>query len=131
MTSYGNSGTFDVISNSNGNDSIIISVTAADTIAFSNISFRWQLDPTKTNSEVTLTGLNTQGDNWVGFSTNTYNAATFVNSDTIVVDLAVIKAQGGDTNGASFTLTTVAVPEPSSTALLGLGGLSLILRRKR
>jgi len=32
-------------------------------------------------------------------------------------------------NGA--TITAVAVPEPSSTALLGLGGLSLILRRRR
>jgi len=28
-------------------------------------------------------------------------------------------------------LLTVAVPEPSSTALLGLGGLALMLRRKR
>ena len=28
-------------------------------------------------------------------------------------------------------LLTVYVPEPSSTALLGLGGLALMLRRKR
>lgn len=31
----------------------------------------------------------------------------------------------------SLELTTFAVPEPSSTALLGLGALSLVLRRKR
>ena len=31
----------------------------------------------------------------------------------------------------SLSLVTVAVPEPSSTALLGLGGLALILRRRK
>ena len=31
----------------------------------------------------------------------------------------------------SFQLQTVAVPEPSSAALLGLGGLALILRRRK
>lgn len=30
-----------------------------------------------------------------------------------------------------FTTTTASVPEPSSTALLGLGGLALILRRRK
>lgn len=33
--------------------------------------------------------------------------------------------------GTDAQLTITAVPEPSSTALLGLGGLSLMLRRKR
>lgn len=32
---------------------------------------------------------------------------------------------------AQFTVTAAAVPEPSSTALLGLGGLALILRRRK
>jgi len=31
----------------------------------------------------------------------------------------------------SITLTTLPVPEPSSTALLGLGGLALLLRRRK
>jgi hypothetical protein len=31
----------------------------------------------------------------------------------------------------SLVLSAVFVPEPSSTALLGLGGLALMLRRKR
>jgi hypothetical protein len=42
---------------------------------------------------------------------------------------------GGSFEGAidnlSFSQTTVQIPEPSSTALIGLGGLALILRRRR
>lgn len=34
-------------------------------------------------------------------------------------------------NGSTRTLSIVAVPEPSSTALFGLGGLALILRRRK
>jgi len=34
-------------------------------------------------------------------------------------------------NPGSFSMTFSAVPEPSSTALLGLGGLALLLRRRR
>jgi len=39
----------------------------------------------------------------------------------------------GDFDGgaAAFQLRLIAVPEPSSTALLGLGGLALILRRRK
>jgi len=33
--------------------------------------------------------------------------------------------------GLSWEFTTTVIPEPSSTALLGLGGLALILRRRR
>ena len=36
-----------------------------------------------------------------------------------------------NTSAASHSLTITAVPEPSSTALLGLGGLALILRRRK
>jgi len=39
-----------------------------------------------------------------------------------------LKFTGSDTAGS---LTLVAVPEPSSAALLGLGGLALILRRRK
>ncbi|MDG1356715.1 MAG: PEP-CTERM sorting domain-containing protein, partial [Akkermansiaceae bacterium] len=34
-------------------------------------------------------------------------------------------------SGGDLVLEAYAVPEPSSTALLGLGGLALMLRRKR
>lgn len=41
-------------------------------------------------------------------------------------------ADGGDRVGAvEFRFTGTAVPEPSSTALLGLGGLALIMRRRK
>ena len=36
-----------------------------------------------------------------------------------------------NTGAGEITVTLTAVPEPSSTALLGLGGLSLMLRRRR
>lgn len=37
----------------------------------------------------------------------------------------------GWTDGPTLNVTTTTIPEPSSTALLGLGGLALILRRRR
>ncbi len=40
---------------------------------------------------------------------------------------AVTGSNGSD----GYTLTAIAVPEPSSAALLGLGGLALILRRRK
>ena len=36
-----------------------------------------------------------------------------------------------DNTGGQRTLSVIAVPEPSSAALLGLGGLALILRRRK
>lgn len=36
-----------------------------------------------------------------------------------------------DNSGTGFTITSAAVPEPSSAALLGLAGMSMILRRRR
>ena len=41
-------------------------------------------------------------------------------------------AHAQSNNGATFdNITVTAIPEPSSTALLGLGGLALALRRRR
>ena len=40
-------------------------------------------------------------------------------------------AQGGWEASSTDALLTITVPEPSSTALLGLGGLALALRRRR
>ncbi|MGJ8672609.1 PEP-CTERM sorting domain-containing protein [Rubritalea sp.] len=37
----------------------------------------------------------------------------------------------GNANDETFAIEAVAVPEPSSTALLGLGGLALIMRRRK
>lgn len=41
------------------------------------------------------------------------------------------EGQWGETDSVSYTVTPNPAPEPSSTALLGLGGLALILRRKK
>jgi len=54
-------------------------------------------------------------------------------------DLDGFTVSGIDTNannrvrigGADFSYTITAVPEPSSAALLGLGGIALILRRRK
>ncbi len=60
-----------------------------------------------------------------GFA-GTANAA----ADVTINWNATAEAGGSDTIGA-FVLNTTAIPEPSSTALLGLGGLALILRRRK
>lgn len=49
-------------------------------------------------------------------------------------DVTFTNTPGGDAiniNSISGGFTVTAVPEPSSTALLGLGGLALILRRRK
>ncbi len=64
----------------------------------------------------------------------TINGGGFVNhmiSDDYSFDAVVVR-NGNGLNQADYTaMSMTAVPEPSSTALLGLGGLALILRRRR
>ncbi|MFC5050455.1 PEP-CTERM sorting domain-containing protein [Rubritalea spongiae] len=64
------------------------------------------------DSYVNFTNLSTDGSGNLVISTYDLNANT----------ISTLSA---------LTLTAVAVPEPSSTALLGLGGLALILRRRK
>ncbi|MFT5882071.1 MAG: hypothetical protein ACI9FG_000569 [Crocinitomicaceae bacterium] len=45
--------------------------------------------------------------------------------------IELVTAAGVQTLWDNVRLTAVAVPEPSTTALLGLGGLALILRRRK
>ncbi|MFC5050874.1 PEP-CTERM sorting domain-containing protein [Rubritalea spongiae] len=69
------------------------------------------------------------------FTTWTFNWEVAEGSSVIGKDLyfGIYTKTGG--NGSAFwddsTLSYTAVPEPSSTALLGLGGIALILRRRR
>jgi hypothetical protein len=51
-------------------------------------------------------------------------------SDSIVINGDKVSGDHGMWNGFQL-VETGAIPEPSSTALLGLGGLALILRRRR
>ncbi|MFC5050438.1 PEP-CTERM sorting domain-containing protein [Rubritalea spongiae] len=86
-------------------------------------------------SEVEIQGWT--GSQVLGSQTvNNYDFADFTTSDS--VEFRIYWGGSANNNGNarvysdSFTLNgSVAVPEPSSTALLGLGGLALILRRRK
>ncbi len=54
--------------------------------------------------------------------------------DYLVLGWSTTNPDGGSTGSDSFNVDNIvvsAVPEPSSAALLGLGGLALILRRRK
>ncbi|MGJ8655206.1 MAG: PEP-CTERM sorting domain-containing protein [Akkermansiaceae bacterium] len=63
-----------------------------------------------------------------------FDITGLVTGDTIVISAANSNTVGSNFNAATIggiTFDTIVVPEPSSTALLGLGGLALILRRRK
>jgi P pilus assembly chaperone PapD len=70
-----------------------------------------------------------------GFGTINTITNTAVNSwgggYDVTYDQSLFDGAPGDGFTGQITLTLTAVPEPSSTALLGLGGLAMMLRRKR
>lgn len=58
-------------------------------------------------------------------------AATVAGGDAGVIKYVGFTSGGSDATFDNFLLSGVAVPEPSSTALLGLGSIALILRRRK
>ena len=66
---------------------------------------------------------------WNLFNVGSYNFTT-LGSNTTSTPFASIKSASLAISG-DFIQLTMTVPEPSSTALLGLGGIALMLRRKR
>ena len=66
----------------------------------------------------------TRGDVRVNGNFHTFLGVSPDNTGQIVLSM-------DDSNAVSNGLLIVAVPEPSTTALLGLGGLALILRRRK
>ncbi len=92
------------------------------------------------DSTLSATGLvsNVGSVNAVGLTSGTAITGANGNFDqghgTIVFDSAVSSFTLTENSGAADTVTlqfSTAIPEPSSTALLGLGGLAFILRRRR
>lgn len=73
---------------------------------------------------------NYHNDDWVELTDSRFAP---VGTREITVRLITVRKDGTNNDGYfdSLSLTTTAVPEPSSTALLGLGLCSLLLRRKR
>ncbi len=68
-----------------------------------------------------------------GIATSSNNSFTFTASAaTETLSVAYNYTNGNSVTGFNSTnFTVTAVPEPSSAALLGLGGLTLILRRRK
>lgn len=71
-------------------------------------------------------GLAVEGD-----ANATADVATFAFADTVAVGYGATSTDSFRMGGTSFSIEVTAVPEPSSTVLLGLGGLALILRRRK
>ncbi len=83
-------------------------------------------DPTSLTGDLiqTASGVSTSNSGDSGYGVLSWSG---LNTDTISF---VVSAPNGALAMNRFTATTV-VPEPSSAALLGLGGLALILRRRK
>lgn len=86
---------------------------------------------------VDLSNYNTAGESsltlvdYTGSNTGTFASVTVTDGLTTLVYGDDYTLDYTTDSNITLNLTTAAVPEPSSTALLGLGGLALILRRRK
>jgi alpha-N-arabinofuranosidase len=99
-------------------------------------------DPTAGNSKIYINGVQSGADGGVinlSSITSQFTMGTYWNSNSYdyagALDDVQVYDEALSASDVTFLFnnagTAVGVPEPSSTALLGLGGLALILRRRR
>ena len=97
-------------------------------------------DQSATNSSSTYTvfDANIASLTWTGFSQFGVSAGVGAPDTTDFVSVGFYLSDTNDTTNTfsggyirNFEVTATAIPEPSSTALLGLGGLAFALRRRR
>ncbi len=98
--------------------------------ATSSLTIRGGGDGINSQTEITRVDLAAGG---MLTMTNAAEIDEQIGEGDIYVDGVQVTAANKATllSGAGSTVTALAVPEPSSTALLGLGGLALILRRRK
>lgn len=68
---------------------------------------------------------------WTFTTTSGVNLSGTMASSMDLDRLRIANGSGGDIAVDNLTIDISAVPEPSSTALLGLGGLAIMLRRRK
>lgn len=86
-------------------------------------TFKLIYDPVTTTADVYLDATQLK-DDWAGLSGSTQRGQTF--------GQAVFgSGSGGDTGQGNYASFVVAVPEPASVALMGLGVVALVGRRRR
>ena len=111
-------GTIEVTGTLSGSDQLQVNSAVYDTVTFR----RWQGDEVVTVA----------GDATTAFDYDGNSATVALSNDT---NFSLTHASGGSWQVDDFAFTVevdaLAIPEPSSTALLGLGGLTLILRRRK
>lgn len=117
-------------------DNITISNVSGGTIQFEGIQ-RLLYNVADENGDagtVTAVGDNTKVLSWSQLSDYFDVATEFTNDGGLgIISEISVTATGDDFRfgGLEMTFTGTAIPEPSSSALLGLGGLALILRRRK
>jgi len=94
-----------------------------------NIGQAWNINTANTNSTYAVDGQSATNahDSTTGGAYLDFTGLSTDGSGNLVI---TVTASGG-TDAAVSALVLTTVPEPSSAALLGLGGLALILRRRK
>ena len=117
-------------------DYTVIGLLAGETLSIESISYDYTGFDGSVRVGASFGGSITTQNPTTGDSSHTtpLSRTGLVNGETVTIKFGLRDGSGG--NGKTYTLDNLnlngtVVPEPSSTALLGLGGLALILRRRK